>query len=376
VEVQIDGVRLDVAEGATILEACDAAGRYVPRLCYFPGAGCACELGVSCGLCAVEVEGRRGVSEPALACLTPAKAGMRVTTSGPTLRAERLRRLAAILERHPHICLSCPHRDGCTRLECTFGHPEEARCCAEFGRCELGKLVAHVDPALEVRRWPMVVWRDSQSEGRIRREPGLCIGCGRCVMVCNNSPAAGKALQLEDIVRSEPSRDGTPRHKSSCRAMPVKGTLRASGCTFCGQCVMVCPTGALTAPGEAGARWLDGRRAETGLEAPVLPPDSWLLLTEDELQAIPALPGVFQLADTGGQVLRVAGVADLSRGVAAALTETACRGAARFCFERAELFTLRESELLARFAQEHGQLPPGNDLGDDLFGDLLDDDLE
>jgi hypothetical protein len=100
-------------------------------------------------------------------------------------------------------------------------------------------------------------------------------------------------------------------------------------------------------------------------------------LTDDELAAIPPVSGVYQLADAAGQVLRISGVSDLARGVALSLTDPACRTATRFRFERAELFTMRESELLARYAQAHGQLPPGNDLGDDLFGDgLFDDDLE
>ena len=77
---------------------------------------------------------------------------------------------------------------------------------------------------------------------------------------------------------------------------------------------------------------------------------------------------MYQLADAAGQVLRISGVSDLARGVALSLTDPACRTATRFRFERAELFTMRESELLARYAQAHGQLPPGNDLGDDLFG--------
>lgn len=383
-QLRIDGLPVSVPDGATILEACDQAGRYVPRLCSYPGLGCACELGLSCGLCAVlvDINGHGDDQESVLACSTSARPGMSVTTSGPELYAVRLRRLAAVLSHHPHICLSCPDRDGCTREECTYGNPVEARCCNEFGRCEFGKLVGYVDAGLELRRWAAVVPRDTHDEGRIRREPGLCIGCGRCVLVCASSPDAGKALQMEDMVApaSRGAADlATIRNgvAARSRAVPLKDTLRASGCTFCGQCIMVCPTGAVTAPGEAGARWLEVCRKKTRLAKPVLPPDSWRLLTEDELAAIPPVPGVFQLADDPGRVLRIAGVADLSRGVAAALIDPSCRSASRFWFERAELFTQRESELLARFAQEQGHLPPGNDLGDELFGDdLFADDLE
>jgi NADH dehydrogenase/NADH:ubiquinone oxidoreductase subunit G len=388
VELRVDGLPVIAPSGATVLEACDLAGRYVPRLCSYPELGCSGELGVSCGLCAVQIDGngRDGDQAFVLACSTSARPGMSVSTSGPALYAKRLRRLTAILNHHPHICLSCPDRDGCNREECTFGNPVEARCCAEFGRCEFGKLVAHVDAGLELKRWAAVALRDAHEEGRIRREPGLCIGCGRCVLVCTTSEVAGNALQLEDIVgpaMGGPAGLATIQSSAlahagaRCRAVPVKATLRASGCTFCGQCVMVCPTGAVTAPGEAGARWLEGWRKRIHLAMPVLPPDSWRLLTEDELAAIPSVAGVFQLADDAGQVLRIGGVPDLSRGVALGLTERSCRSASRFWFEPAELFTQRESELLARFAQEEGHLPPGNDLGDDLFSDdLLDENLE
>jgi ferredoxin len=152
-------------------------------------------------------------------------------------------------------------------------------------------------------------------------------------------------------------------------ARPKCETLRASGCTFCGQCVLVCPTGALTAPGDEGARWLAGRRERSGVAAPVLPPDRWSrsAVTPEALALVPQEAGVFRLVDREGQVLRIGGVADLKQGLTQAIEESACAHAAFFQIELDPLFTQRESELLARYAQEHGGLPPGNDLGDDMF---------
>ena len=99
-------------------------------------------------------------------------------------------------------------------------------------------------------------------------------------------------------------------------AVPKKDGLRASGCTFCGQCVMVCPTGALTAPGEAGSRWLEGWRKRTGLLAARAAARSLAAAHRGRVGDRPRGPGVFLLADVTGQVLRIGGVADLSRGIA------------------------------------------------------------
>lgn len=344
VDVLVDGVPVQVAAGAHLLEACDAAGRYVPRLCYYPRRAAA-----TCGLCVVRLSD--GSIVPA--CTTAAALGMEVTTDDEELRALRRARLAPVLARHPHVCLTCPDRDGCARDECSYGNPPETRCCDESGRCELGKLVAWVDTAAVLPHPAVAVARDAVVEGRIRREAGLCIGCGRCVRVCEDSPDAGCVLEL--VATPEPV------------ARPKQGTLRASGCTFCGRCVLVCPAGALTAPGEAGARWLAGRRERAGLAAPVVPPEDRKPFSPAGVTGVAAEAGVFRLFDGTGGALRISGVDDLRRGLREALADPAMGAAVSFQVEIEPLFTQRESELLARYAQEHGHLPAGNDLGDELF---------
>lgn len=362
VAVQVDGVAVSVAAGATLLEACDAAGSYVPRLCWYPGPACpACTEGggTECGLCAV----RLGDGSVALACCTAALDGSRVVTDDRELRALRLERLGAILARHPHICLSCPDREGCSRNECTYGHPPDARCCDRLGSCELGRLVECVDAGLTLRRRAVSAPRSAVTEGRIRREPGLCVDCGRCIRICAVSPEAGRVLVAGDGA-------------GGAVAQPRLGTLRESGCTFCGLCVMVCPTGALTAPGEAGARWLAARREKHGPEAPVLPPLAQMIPVPAGLAAVPSSAGLFRLLDQSEQVLHISGVADLRAGVAAALGEPGGERVAFLEFELEPLYTQRETEALAQYVREHGHLPPGNDLGDDLFDDnLFDEDL-
>jgi ferredoxin len=357
VEIRVDGIVVAAPAGSSILAACDHAGVYVPRLCAYPGLSCCASAGAGgdeCGLCAVRLADGAVV----LACSTSVAAGMEVTTSDDELAAQRLRRLAVILERHPHVCLTCPHREGCARDSCTFGYPSEARCCDEMGRCEIGKLHAYLDPQGALPVAALAVSREAVLEGRIRREPGLCVGCGRCVMVCSYAAEAGEALEMGTAGDVRPKRE----------------TLRASGCTFCGQCVLVCPTGALTAPGDAGAAWLAGRRERSGLAGPVLPPEPWLRVDSDAPASLPQGPGVFQLLDGRGKVLYIGGVADLRRGLALALQESVGASAVYFMADEDPLYTQRESEYLTGYAQEHGQLPPGNDMGDDLFEDDVDDD--
>lgn len=382
-ELRVDGESVTIGADATILDACDAAGRYVPRLCHYPGFACCAtrcvgadatagsgaedvaesvagrELGpwTECGLCAV----RLADGSEALACATTAAPGMVITTDDPALRAARLERLAPIIARHPHSCLSCPDRDGCSRDECTYGIPPQARCCAELGRCELGKVVAFVDAGLVLPRRPVTVSRDAVTEGRIRREMGLCVGCGRCVRVCESAPEAGRALEM--------TIGADVNGVTAAAARPKKDSLRASGCTFCGQCVLVCPAGALTAPGVTGARWLEGRRERSRLATSVLPPERRRPFTRDAVATAPDEAGVLQLLDRAGQVLRISGVADLRLALTEALADPASAETAFFQVDLDPLYTQRESELLARYAQEKGHLPPGNVVDDDLFAD-------
>jgi predicted molibdopterin-dependent oxidoreductase YjgC len=366
VDVRIDGEPVTVDIGATVLDACDASGRYLPRLCYYPGLGCGNCAGVDddaigdesipsrgCGLCSVRLSDGTVV----LACVTEVRPGMKITTGDPALTEFRLEQLARILARHPHICLTCPERDGCARDECSYGSPPEARCCGELGRCELSKLVRFVDADLKLPRRPVTVSRDACTEGRIRREPGLCLGCGRCVRVCETAADAGRALEMTDAMHA----GGVAR--------PKQGTLRASGCTFCGRCVLICPAGALTAPGPEGAEWLARRREKSGLGIPVLPPEEKRAFTRAGLENVPHEAGVFVLIDQKGQVLQIGGVPDLRRSLAQALADADGLEIACFHMEVDPFYTQRESELLARYAQEHGHLPPGNGVDDDLFDD-------
>lgn len=101
------------------------------------------------------------------------------------------------------------------------------------------------------------------------------------------------------------------------------------------------------------------------LAAPFLPPEPWLAFDAEHVAGVPATEGVYQLLDEKKQTLRIAGSADLRRALEEQLRSDS--QARYFIYEEAGMYTQRESELLQHFLQQHGRLPPGNDLGDDLF---------
>lgn len=362
IEIIIDGMPVRVPAGIDILSACDRAGVYVPRLCVYPGFPSLAEWGpdgAGCGLCVVRI----GDGRLTRACMTRVSDGLVVATDDEQLRVVRRERLAQLMKGHPSVCLGCPDRDGCLRDDCTYGNPPEARCCDKGGECELAMLAAFVGLSFSGLA---VSDRAAVVEGRIRREPGLCVGCGRCVSVCEHAEGAGQALEM--VV------EGAAIDRRLRAAPKGGGTLRAAGCTFCGRCVLVCPTGALMAPGEAGRRWLEGRRVASGLAPAVLPPRPGVSV-QTARERIPRGPGVLQLLDETGEALGILGVPDLREGLDRALRDPSLEGAHSVRWEEAALYSQRESELLTRHVQQYGKLPRGNVPDDDLFNDdLFDDD--
>jgi len=109
IRVWVNDREVKARSGQTVMQAADDAGIVIPRLCYHP----ALEPSGSCRLCAVEIEGYRGL--PA-ACSTPVEDGMRIRTATEKVKEFRREMLRLILQDHPRECLGCP-RDGTCELQ-------------------------------------------------------------------------------------------------------------------------------------------------------------------------------------------------------------------------------------------------------------------
>ncbi|MBN1428528.1 MAG: molybdopterin-dependent oxidoreductase [Anaerolineae bacterium] len=229
VRLTIDGQAVEVEDGSTILQAARQNGIYIPTLCNIP------ELSPqgSCRLCIVDIEGS---DKPSTSCNTPAKEGMVVRTNTPQLGARRTEVLRLLLAEHPLSCLICPGKDHCEECMVTLrkaGTTTGCRSCSKDGQCELQVLVRTVglgDVTYPTRYRGVPVER---GDPFFDRDYNLCVLCGRCVQTC-------ESLHFNSTLtftgRSSGTLVGTAFGLSHLEA----------GCSFCGACVEVCPTGALS----------------------------------------------------------------------------------------------------------------------------------
>ena len=203
VKLVIDNKPVEVEEGTTILEAARQNGIDIPTLCFLKDIN---EVG-DCRMCIVEVEGRKGF---ATSCIQTVEEGMVVKTHSPEILEARKTILDLILSNHHKDCLTC----------------------SRSGNCELQALSIKFNVQKVEYEGEMSKHKIDDKSPAIVRDFNKCILCRRCVATCKNVQEIGAIDCIE-------------RGFSSCISTTYDHSLNDVDCTFCGQCIESCPTGAL-----------------------------------------------------------------------------------------------------------------------------------
>ncbi len=201
-EITINGLKTTVADDLTILEAAKTVGIHIPTLCNMADVS---SFG-SCRICVVEVEGARTLQ---VSCLTKVRDGMVIKTNSGKVRKARRVLYELLLSDHDQECLTCS-RSGSCELQAvgeTLG-VKETRFAGE-----------HLSPPEDI-------------SVSITRDMGKCILCRRCVAACNE-------IQNTGVLNAQ------GRGFDTVIGPAMFSPLGEASCVFCGQCTVVCPTGAL-----------------------------------------------------------------------------------------------------------------------------------
>ncbi len=200
INFKIDGKNVTACKGETILQTARKNNIYIPTMCYISKTTpCA-----SCRMCSVEVEGVDGFI---LSCNTPPTEGIEVKTNSPELEVERTNIMKLYDVNHPLECGVCDKSGECDLQNMTL----------EFG--VQGQEFSAKEHLREVKHW-----------GLIDYDPALCIMCEKCVHVCN------------EIIGDDAIEVKFGGYSSEI----IPKNAEQLECTFCGECIAVCPVGALT----------------------------------------------------------------------------------------------------------------------------------
>ncbi len=201
VNLLIDGKKVCVEEGTTVMEAARSIGIDIPRLCYLKGIN---EIS-ACKVCIVELANNTIITS----CNNPVEEGMTVFTNSPKVRSARKTNVELILSQHDCHCATCVRSRNCN-LQALSN--------------DLG--IFHIPYEEDLA---IVPWDESFP---LIRDSKKCIKCMRCIQVCDKV----QAVNVWDV-----------QNTGARTTVDVTGytNIRESNCTLCGQCITHCPTGAL-----------------------------------------------------------------------------------------------------------------------------------
>ena len=209
VTVRIDGRTVEIPKGSAIVDAAKKAGITIPTLCYFDLQNKMTGLNSSCRVCVVEVAGRKNL---AAACSTPVMEGMEILTATERVIAARKMMLELLLSDHAQDCLTCEKAGNCKLQDLCFEYDiKETRFAGIMNNLPL-----------------------DESNEFYTRNMNKCVNCRRCVNTCS-------AYQCTDAI------DFAGRGFGARVAAPFEEDIKDSVCVSCGNCVSVCPVGALQA---------------------------------------------------------------------------------------------------------------------------------
>lgn len=204
IKLQINGLPVEVSENTTVLDAARQLGIVIPALCNHPKIS----PSGACRVCIVEVEGT-----PAASCTTKVYEGMNVITNSPYIEGLRRDIIDLILSDHPYDCMVCQ----------------------KTGDCELQELAYKYEIREPLFSGERRIYKKKDGNPFIERDMEKCILCGRCVKICDEVQGVGAI-------------DFAYKGFQTKVCPPFERDL---DCEFCGQCITVCPTGALI-----GRQWI------------------------------------------------------------------------------------------------------------------------
>lgn len=213
INLTINGKGMAVEEGTTILEAASMNGINIPHLCYLKDV----HQSGACRMCVVEVEGMKNLQA---SCISQAKEGMVVRTNTGRVRNARKVLFELLMSDHPKDCLICSRNNHCEIQD-------------------LGEQIQVQDSRFEGTKSKAFM---DDSSWSIIKDDSKCILCKRCVTVCN---------QIQGVGILNTQNRGFDALVSGGMDLPLGETV----CTNCGQCVTVCPTGALKERDGISAVW-------------------------------------------------------------------------------------------------------------------------